>query len=61
MSDWTKIAIEVMKSIMKPGYLYGVSEDGELYAVEAEMPKPGETAVVRFYMPETENLEEVEL
>lgn len=51
MSEWTKIAIEVMKASMKPGYLYGVNEDGELFAVEAEMPKPGETAVVRFYMP----------
>ena len=61
MSDWTKIAIEVMKSSMKPGYLYGVSEDGELYAIEAAMPKPGETTVMRFYMPDTENLEEVEL
>ena len=52
MSEWAKIAIEVMKASMKPGYLYGVSEDGELYCIEAKMPKPGETLIMPpFYMP----------
>ena len=55
MSEWTKFAIEVMKASMKPGYLYGVSEDGELYCIKAKMPKPGETLIMPpVYMPKEE-------
>lgn len=55
MNEWTKLAIEVMKASMKPGYLYGVSEDGDLYCIEAKMPKPGETIVMPpFHMPKEE-------
>lgn len=52
MNDWAKLAIEVMKAAMKPGYLYGVSEDGNLYCIEAKMPKPGDTMIMPpFHMP----------
>lgn len=55
MKDWTKLAIEIMKTSMKPGYLYGVSDDGNLYCIEAKMPKPGETLIMPpFYMPKEE-------
>jgi hypothetical protein len=55
MSEWSKFAIEVMKASMKPGYLYGVSEDGELYCIEAKMPKPGETLIMPpFHMQKEE-------
>ena len=51
-SGWSIFAIEVMKAVMKQGYLYGVGEDGELYCIEAKMPKPGETIVMPpFHMP----------
>lgn len=46
MSIWAEFIIETTKFAMKPGYLYGVSEDGELYCVEATMPKPGETIML---------------
>ena len=56
MSDWDKYkyVIDFMKASMKPGFLYGVSEDGELYAVEVEMPKPGETIILPLRMPKKE-------
>lgn len=42
----------IIKKALKPGYLYGVGEDGELYCIEAKMPKPGETVVMPpFHMP----------
>ena len=55
MSEWAKFVVEVMKASMKPGYLYCVSEDGDLYCIEAKMPKPGETIVMPpFHMPKEE-------
>ena len=55
MSDWSKVALEIIKTSLKPGYLYGVNEEGELYCIEAKMPKPGETMVMPpFYMPREE-------
>ena len=46
----------VIKKALKPGYLYGVGEDGELYCIEAKMPKPGETVVMPpFHMPKEES------
>jgi hypothetical protein len=51
-TGWGAFAMEVMKAVMKQGYLYGVGEDGELYCIEAKMPKPGETIVMPpFHMP----------
>lgn len=55
MNEWGKLVVEIMKASMKPGYLYGVSEDGNLYCIEAKMPNPGETIVMPpFYMPKEE-------
>ncbi len=55
MSNWSKFVIEVMKSAMKPGYLYGVNDKGDLYCIEAKMPKPGETMIMPpFHMPKEE-------
>lgn len=45
-ADWGSFFIAVMKAAMKPGYLYGIGEDGELYCVPAQMPKPGETIIM---------------
>ena len=55
-ADLGKLTIELMKAVLKPGYLYGVGEDGELYCIEAKMPKPGETMIMPpFYMPKEEH------
>ena len=35
--------LELLKAVLKPGYLYGVGKDGELYCVGAEIPEPGKT------------------
>ena len=40
------VIFEIIKQSIKPGYLYGLGEDGEIYRVEAPMPKPGETIVM---------------
>lgn len=45
-ADWGSFLIEAMKVAMRPGYLYGIGEDGELYCVEAKLPKPGETIIM---------------
>ena len=45
------IAIEFLKSMLKPGYLYGIGPDGELYCVEAKIPKPGYAVTIRAAMP----------
>ena len=47
-------AIEFLKSMLKPGYLYGIGPDGELYCVEAEIPKPGYVVTIRAAMPRKE-------
>lgn len=50
--NWNKFVIELIKSAMKPGYLYGIGEDGNLYCIEAKLPKPGETMIMPpFHMP----------
>ena len=47
-----------MKMLMKPGYLYGIGQDGELYAAKVEMPNPGKTIVLPpMHMPSEEELE----
>ena len=38
-----KVVLEIMKATMKPGYLYGIGEDGEIYCIEAPTPKKGMT------------------
>ena len=50
------LEIELLKAILKPGYLYAVSEDKErLYCIPADLPKPGETIVMPpFHMPKEE-------
>ena len=54
--DWTDFYIAVMKYCMKPGFLYGLSNDGEIYCVEATMPKPGERVILPpLYMPPEED------
>ena len=52
MKGETELAIMLLKSMLKPGYLYGKAEDGEIYCIEAKMPKPGETMIMPpFHMP----------
>lgn len=46
-----KFALEIMKSVLKPGYLYGIGPDGEVYCVEAEIPEPGKAVTIRAAMP----------
>ena len=45
------IAIEFLKSMLKPGYLYGIGPDGELYCVEDKIPKTGYAVTIRAAMP----------
>lgn len=45
MNDFNSFALEIVKLVLKPGYLYGIGEDGELYRAEAKLPKAGETVV----------------
>lgn len=48
------LGVELLKLLLKPGYLYGVTEGGELYCIEAEIPAPGQTVVLPpLHMPET--------
>ena len=45
------LAVEIVKSFLVPGYLYGV-KDGELYCIEAEIPEPGQTLHMNMRMPQ---------
>ena len=52
-----ELGIAAMKLLMKPGYLYGIGRDGELYVAEVEMPAPGETLVIPpMHMPSAEDM-----
>jgi hypothetical protein len=47
------LSVELLKLLLKPGYLYGVTESGELYCIEAEIPAPGQTVFLPpLHMPE---------
>ena len=53
-----ELGIAIMKIFMKPGYLYGIGKDGELYSAKVEMPDPGQTLVMPpMHMPSEEELE----
>ena len=53
----TDITIEFLKRALKPGFLYGIGNDGELYCVEVQMPDKGKTIVIPpMYMPEDDEL-----
>ena len=41
MRDRNRAWLEFIKSLMKPGFLYGIGEDGELYCIEVDTPKTG--------------------
>ena len=45
--------LEFIKSLMKPGYLYGINEDGVLYCFEVETPGAGENGRKK---PDTQNI-----
>jgi hypothetical protein len=48
------LGVELLKLLLKPGYLYGIARNGELYCIEAEIPAPGQTVVLPpMHMPET--------
>ena len=50
------LCLDLIKASLKPGYLYCVDEERNLYCVEAKMPKPGETIVLPpLHMPKEEN------
>lgn len=37
------LEIELLKMMLKPGYLYGVGEDGDIYCVKiAKLPQEGD-------------------
>lgn len=46
-----KFVVDFLKATLKPGYLYGIGPDGELYCVEAEIPEPGKAVTIRAAMP----------
>lgn len=47
-----ELGMQVVKLLLKPGYIYAIGRDGELYAAEAKLPEPGETvALPPLYMP----------
>ena len=47
------LGVELLKLLLKPGYLYGISRDGNIYCIEAEIPAPGQTVVLPpLHMPE---------
>ena len=51
MSD-NSVWVEIIKTLLKPGYLYGIGEDGELYAVEIDkLPKEHDTVIIRYASP----------
>lgn len=42
MRDRNRAWLEFIKSLMKPGYLYGLGENGELFCIEVETKNAGE-------------------
>jgi len=44
---------ELLKMILKPGYLYGIGEDGEVYCVETRVPINASTRNITFQTTET--------
>ena len=44
---------ELLKMILKPGYLYGIGEDGEVYCVETRVPINANTRNITFQTAET--------
>ena len=53
MTDRNRAWLEFIKSLMKPGYLYGINEDGVLYCFEVETPGAGESGRKK---PGTQNI-----
>jgi len=43
---------ELLKMILKPGYLYGIGEDGEVYCVETQVPINENTRNITFQTAE---------
>ena len=41
MRDRNRAWLEFIKLLMKPGFLYGISESGELYCIEVDTPNAG--------------------
>ena len=51
-NKWEEFCLYIIKAALKPGYLYCVDKEKNLYCVEAEMPKPGERMILPpLYMP----------
>ena len=44
---------ELLKMILKPGYLYGIGEDGEVYCVETRVPINASTRNITFQTADT--------
>lgn len=50
--ECTDFMMYVLRKVMEPGYLYGISKDGELYRAKVDMPNPGQTITLPpMYMP----------
>lgn len=47
-----ELEVEILKQLLEPGYLYGIGHDGDVYRIEATIPRPGETVYMPpFHMP----------
>ena len=56
MSD-SSLGKELLKQLLKPGYLYGIGTDGELYTVKVDFPPP-KGCIKSLPLLEAETLEE---
>lgn len=50
--DSFKLSYELLKLMLKPGYVYGVGEDGEIYCCETTVPISGRTSQYMFQAAE---------
>lgn len=51
--ELSDFVLSILKIVLKPGLLYGIGADGEVYYVEATVPKPGETiSLPPLHMPD---------
>ena len=48
--------LEIVKLLLKPGYLYGIGEDGELYSIPVDkLPREGESVSLVYFNREVQD------
>ena len=48
--------LEIVKLLLKPGYLYGIGEDGELYRIPVDkLPREGESVSLVYFNREVQD------